>query len=496
MGAVPSCCSSLLELIQALLAQLEQRPPAAAALDDGAASAAGPPTHHLWRSAIEASLEMPECAGRLAACLEALLRCCADGVLQPHPALPGLEGRFSAVSSSFHRTASSRARGSTAAAQRLPSRAEAARAPARGASPGTKGAAAATASQLRFDFDDLEEEDEEADGQGDEDKDESLSPPPRPRRRSVGKVDADSASRPPPLPSSRQPPPPPPPPPPSLPPGASNGPIKGRATHMGKENSGDCSDESEASEGGYSPQVPPSPLARTNGFGSSSRLRSLERCRSRRGSDASKRGSDSEEDPLSSEDDGRESARESARSPPAQRRSAVTTAFTPAKPPTSARRPPSPTLADPTPSRRSSSGRRSAEWRTPGAAPGSRTAGLAPMAMRSFDDDDDDDDDSGAGGAREYGSNYGRGSDRGSRDSRQSASELAAVSEEEGAADDDAGADDAVLLTLNPALWNTSEDGRHSVTRDRRRRLKGAPGTGDLRRQVRRLSNLLYTSPR
>ena len=44
-----------------------------------------PHPHHLWRSAIEASLDIPECAASLAGAIEALLDACSKGVLQPQP---------------------------------------------------------------------------------------------------------------------------------------------------------------------------------------------------------------------------------------------------------------------------------------------------------------------------------------------------------------------------------------------------------------------------
>ena len=216
-----------------------------------------------------------------------------------------------------------------------------------------------------------------------------------------------------------------------------------------------------------------------------------------RGSDESAHGRYSDEGPARSyaasssdeeaDDDlegdlGRRSdRRESVRSPLSPVRSyAVTTAFTPAKAPRTRRS----SVDESTP----------AGLRTPTSQ---RTAGLAPMAMRSFDDDDD-----GGGGGHENGGNYGgnygnygnlgrssglasRASDRTS-DRRTS---LQSVDEEDSPAGGENGpprGGDEVVLPINPARWHQTDGSSRAVTKDRRRR-QGV---------VHRMSSLLHVSMR
>lgn len=90
VGAAPSCWAELLQLVHWLLEQFHQRPPACHELKPAHSGALGSlgdalPVQHLWRTAIEISLDVPMCASSLASAVEALLGACSVGVLQPFP---------------------------------------------------------------------------------------------------------------------------------------------------------------------------------------------------------------------------------------------------------------------------------------------------------------------------------------------------------------------------------------------------------------------------
>ena len=177
------------------------------------------------------------------------------------------------------------------------------------------------------------------------------------------------------------------------------------------------------------------------------------------------------DDDLESDLGRRSDRRESVRSPLSPVRSyAVTTAFTPAKAPRTRRS----SVDESTP----------AGLRTPTSQ---RTAGLAPMAMRSFDDDDD-----GGGGGHEYGGNYGRSSGLTSRASDRTSdrrTSLQSVDEEDGAVGGENGpprGGDEVVLPINQARWHQNDNSNRAVTKDRRRR-QGV---------VHRMSSLLHVSMR
>ena len=99
LGAGPSCCADLLELVRWLLAQLTLHPPAVSDAHieqhTNGSNEAIMPTHHLWRAAIETSLENPPCAESLADSIQALLGACTSGVLQAAPPDPVVLDRFS-----------------------------------------------------------------------------------------------------------------------------------------------------------------------------------------------------------------------------------------------------------------------------------------------------------------------------------------------------------------------------------------------------------------